>query len=432
MTYNEMINYIINENKHFLIHGFAGSGKSYLINELSKKLRCIKLAPTGLTSLNIEGITIDRMIAVYSKAKTSTIEYIEREFDCIIIDEVSMVQYYKIEFILSIFENLEKRNSRVKLIIIGDPFQLPPVVTNNMISEYSKKEGCSLSFADFYFFKSKLFQAYFCSGKFIRLCLSGNKRQNDLIFRTALENIATGCCDDNLFEYLNQRVNICNDFQELRIPVVTPYKEAVNFFNRNCLFQTTPNPLIYNPYIDQGSILYDELIEEYSDIIEPINYGIETPVVFIQNDRINQWKNGTRGQIKHCTMGYDGHEYIHVSSNDNKMFCVRPVWFNISKLCYNPNSKQVNSEIVARIFRLPFIPAYALTVYKVQGMTLDQLTFNIWSGSFAPGQLYVALSRVKTLEGLYLETPLKKEHIIVSPEIKEYFAAFRCECLEVI
>jgi ATP-dependent exoDNAse (exonuclease V) alpha subunit len=81
---------------------------------------------------------------------------------------------------------------------------------------------------------------------------------------------------------------------------------------------------------------------------------------------------------------------------------------------------------------LPFVLAYALTVHKVQGMTLDQLTFNRWSGTFAPGQLYVALSRVKTFEGLYLDTPLRKEHVIVSPEVTKYFDAFKRKCLEAV
>jgi hypothetical protein len=427
-----MVNYIITENKHFLIHGFAGSGKSYLINELSKKLRCIKLAPTGLTSLNIGGMTIDRLINIYSKAKTSTIEYIERESDCIIIDEVSMIQYYKIEMILSIFKELERRNSRIKLITIGDPFQLPPVATNDMLSAYSQKEGYLLSSNDFYFFKSKLFQEYFYSGKFTCLFLSGNKRQNDPIFRTALENIATGLCDDRLFEYLNQRVNTNNDLSMLKTPFVTPSKDGVNFFNHTCLMQTNQIPLTNNPVIETLDILHGELASEYSDIIEPVHYGIETPVVFIQNDKINHWKNGTRGQIKYLPMGYGGSEYIQVLSNDNELLYVRPVLFNILKLDYNPNTKQVDSKIVARIIRLPFVLAYALTVHKIQGMTLDQLTFNIWGGTFASGQLYVALSRVKTLEGLCLETPLRKEHVIVSPEVKEYFDTFRCKCLEVV
>jgi hypothetical protein len=431
MIYNEMINYIIKTKKHFLIHGFAGSGKSYLINKLSERLRCIKLAPTGLTAINIDGMTIDHMINVYSRAKTSIIEYIERESDCVIIDEVSMIQYYKIEIILSIFKELERRNSGIKLIIIGDPFQLPPVVTDDMVSAYSKKEGHFLLPNDFYFFKSKLFREYFNYNKFICLFLSGNKRQNDPIFRTALENIATGSCDDSLFEYLNQRVNTNKDLSMPMPPVVTPCKDAVNFFNHSCLAQTNQNLLINNPIFEIWDISYEELISEYSDICEPLYYRVKTPVVFIQNDKINHWKNGTRGEIKYCAVGYNGHEYIHVLSNDNEMLYVQPTCFNISKLCYNPQSKQVNSKIIAKIFRLPFILAYALTVHKVQGMTFDQLTFNIWSGTFAPGQLYVALSRVKTLEGLCLDTPLRKEHVIVSPEVKEYFNAFKDKCLNV-
>jgi ATP-dependent exoDNAse (exonuclease V) alpha subunit len=432
LIYREMVNYIIKTNKHFLIHGFAGSGKSYLINELSGKLRCIKLAPTGLTALNIDGMTVDRLITLYSKSKTGVIEYIERASDCVIIDEVSMIQYYKIEIILSIFKELERRNSGTRLIIIGDPFQLPPVVTGDMISAYSQKEGYPLSPNDFYFFKSKLFREYFDSDKFACLFLSGNKRQSDPIFGKALENIATGLCDDSLFEYLNQRVNVNNDLSTLRTPVVTPCKNAVSFFNRNCFEQTNQNPLVNSPFVETAGISYEELIKEYSDILEPVYYGIETPVVFIQNDKINRWKNGTRGQIKYIQAGCGGYEYIHVLSNDNTVIYVEPVWFNITELRYNPRSKQVNPEIIARIFRLPFILSYALTVHKVQGMTLDQLTFNIWSGTFASGQLYVALSRVKTLEGLCLETPLRKEHVIVSPEVKEYFDTFKCKCLDVV
>jgi hypothetical protein len=433
MTYNEMVNHIITANSCFLIHGFAGSGKSYLINELSNKLRCLKLAPTGLTSLNIDGITVDRMVNIYEKSRTGTIEYIEREIDCIIVDEVSMIQYYKMEVILSIFNELEKRNSGIKLIIIGDPFQLPPVVPDDMILAYSRKENILLSRNDFYFFKSKLFGEYFNSDRFIRLFLSGNKRQNDQIFGTALRNIATGCCDDILFDYLNQRVNASHDPSISIFPVVAPTRKAVNFLNQEYLYQTTLAPFVNNPYIGESQgISINDLISEYLDLVEPVYYGIETPVVFIQNDRIQHWRNGTRGQIKCCTMGYDGHECIHILSNDNEMFHVSPVWFNITRLCYDPNSKRVNSEIAASILRLPFDLAYALTVHKVQGMTLDQLTFNVWGGTFAPGQLYVALSRVKTLEGLYLDTPLRKKHVIVSPEIKGYFDLFKEKCLNVI
>jgi hypothetical protein len=431
----DIINYIVTTNKHFLIHGFAGSGKSYLINELSKRMRCIKLAPTGLTSLNISGITVDCMIDIYSRVKNDAIEFIEREFDCIIIDEISMIQYYKMDIILSIFEDLEKRNSRVKLAIIGDPFQLPPVVNRNMILAYSEKEGRSLLPVDFYFFKSKLFQEYFCSGKFICLFLSENKRQSDPLFRSALEDIATGCCDNSLFEYLNQRVNVNIDFSSLVSPIVTPTRKSVNYFNTKCFYGTSTKHLKHYPSIDKTdprNISDAELKEDYNDVLQPVDYGIGAPVVFIQNDKINRWKNGTRGQIKDCDKGYDGCENIHVLSNDGEILHVKPACFNISKLCYDPCSKQVNSEIVARIHRLPFVLAYALTVHKVQGMTLDQLTFNIWSGTFAPGQLYVALSRVKTFEGLYLDTPLRKEHVIVSPEVTEYFDAFKRKCLEAV
>jgi ATP-dependent exoDNAse (exonuclease V) alpha subunit len=426
-----MVNYIIETNKHFLIHGFAGSGKSYLVNRLSDRLRCLKFAPTGLTSLNINGMTIDRMINIYNHARNRTIEYIAREFDCIIIDEISMVQYYKIDIILSVFEDLEKRNSRVKLILIGDPFQLPPVVNDNMISEYSKKEGRSLSSPDFYFFQSNLFQKYFYSEKFICLFLSENKRQSDPVFRSALEAIATGNCNNSLFEYLNQRVNANTDSSSLITPMITPTKKSVDYFNSKCLYQITSSPLRYCPRIDDlQNISYNELNEEYDDILEPVDFLIEAPVVFIQNDKTNQWKNGTRGQIKYCEMGYDGYKNIHVVSSDGEILYVNPVLFNISKLCYNHRSKQVTSETVARILRLPFNLAYALTVHKVQGMTLDQLTFNIWGGTFAPGQLYVALSRVKTLEGLYLDSPLRKEHVIVSHEVTEYFDAFKHKCFK--
>ncbi|MDR0574899.1 MAG: AAA family ATPase [Tannerella sp.] len=131
MNYIKFINSIFVNNNPCLIHGFAGTGKSTFVQDISNRIgiRCLKLAPTGLSAYNIDGSTIDSLLACYHNAKNSTLAKLEELYDYIIIDEISMVHYFKMDKIFQIIETLNKRGKMIKLILIGDPFQLPPAAT---------------------------------------------------------------------------------------------------------------------------------------------------------------------------------------------------------------------------------------------------------------------------------------------------------------
>ncbi|MDR3058223.1 MAG: AAA family ATPase [Prevotella sp.] len=423
MIYKDLIGEIKKTNRHTIIHGLAGSGKSTFIRDFSNdvKERCLKIAPTGLSAFNIDGITIESFIALLKKNKKSLLRYLLGNIDYIIIDEISMVHYYKLDDIFSINQKLERSNGYIKLIIVGDPFQLPPVVTRNMKNVYYKKTGIELLEADFYFFNSKQFNHYLISDKFQLYYLNANLRQADNAFSSALAKIAMGTADQKCFEYFNKREYFnTTEIEKKTLPLITTTKKMTDFFNSkglsHCELFRDHMPIIEKIY--EG---YSEVSKENKHLLEPFRYAANIPIVFIQNDPEKKWRNGTRGMIKSIFCSPEAVDILLESDELVKCF---PTQHKVQRLVYNEKTKEVKSECVAIIRRFPFILGFALTVHRCQGMTLEKLTFNVGHGCFASGQLYVALSRVRNINDLTLETALIAEDMKTEDNVKEYFERF--------
>lgn len=430
LKYIEFIEYICASKNNCLIHGFAGTGKSTLIKEISCKIgeKCLILAPTGQAAYNIDGSTIDSLLACYEKSKIGNIKKLEIRYDYIIIDEISMVHSYKLDSIYRIIEKVMAKGKRIKLIMIGDPFQLPPVVTKDMRKAFSRKNNKAMLDEDFYFFQSEKFQKDF-SENLERFLLTINFRQSNEYFQKVLTKIATGSADQNDIDYINQRVVGLNEetFYQTT-PVVLPHKAVAKNFNMRRLCKFEPATCFY-PEFEKVTEGYKEVEAHYRDVIEPLYFAIGVPIIFTQNDYFNKcWVNGTKGVITDIVPDYGGNLTVEVRSDRNEIVKCSPTKHTLKRFLYNEDKKCVENESVAVVRQFPFILGFVCTVHKSQGMTLDSMCFNKGGNLFAPGQLYVALSRVKEVTGLSLHVPINLTDIKVSPVVKEYFDTFKLKC----
>ena len=425
MIYNN-IDKLLKDTNHCIIHGLAGTGKSTLIGAISDKMgeRCLKLAPTGLSAYNINGTTIDSLLFCYQKAQSSTLERMGISYDCIIVDEISMVHYYKLDKIFQIVEKLQSYGKIIKLILVGDPFQLPPVTTENMLNAYSKRRNTALTQDDFYFFNSEYFKKYINSMNCFLLKM--NYRQNDMRYAIIIEKIATGTADKYDLEYINQQIIQSSHHLPIQnTPVVTPTRNGTKFFNNIGLSQLE-EIYTHNAFFEKTTNGYYEIEADYRDITEPVTYAKKAPVIFTQNNHYEKIVNGTKGFIRRIECCDPEKLEIH-TDNDIAVQCV-PTRHFLYRFIYNENTRLVDNECVAIIRQFPFILGFALTIHKCQGMTLNKMTFNPAGGCFAPGQLYVALSRVKNISDLTLHVPIRPEDIIISREVFNYFNIFKQEC----
>jgi ATP-dependent exoDNAse (exonuclease V) alpha subunit len=429
MNYKAFVNHVFSSQNSCIIHGLAGTGKSTLVQELARRYgeRCLKLAPTGLTAYNIDGTTVDSLLKCYQEARERTLNNMQASYDCIIVDEISMIHEHKLDAVFGMAETLHKRRKMMRLILIGDPFQLPPVVTPNMRQAYSEKRNVPLEQSDFYFFKSKRFRNYF--GGMECYLLARNFRQNDEVFIKVLGKIAMGSADKYDLDFINQRViPPSSDLQPPDKTVITPYRDGVGYFNRIGLERLGEQ---YHQEAVFEKLLpgYQDIASEHRDIVEPISYALDAPVVFTQNDVNGYWVNGTRGKIKARRQDHAGTTILEIATDRGQVVACGPTRHELKRFVFNRQTGSVDNECVAIVRQFPFIIGFALTVHKCQGMTLNEMIFNTGQGCFAPGQLYVALSRVKDLNRLTLDASVKPGDVFVSDAVRNYFNYFQGRCV---
>ena len=427
---DNLIEHILCSDKHCIIHGFAGTGKNTLIKQLAEYLgkKCLKLAPTGNTAYNIDGTTLDSLLSCYEWSPNSTLNKLEL-YDFIVLDEVSMTHSYKLDAIFSILDCLKKRSKKIRLILIGDPFQLPPVVTKNMVKAFSERARKRMSYDDFYFFNSKHFKDNFNNMECF--LLTKNYRQTDIHYHAILKKIAQGIIDQDELEYINQRFIFYENAQSLNeYPIIVPTKKGVGVFNNNFL-KTCKRIFSSIPVVERKDDGYDDIESGHESLLEPLNYSIGAPIVFTQNDLHRRWVNGTKGLI--CNQNTDSYENtnIEIKTDGDHYFMCEPTKHKLQRFVFKPETNAIENVTLAVIRQFPFILGYAITVHRAQGMTLNSMAFNTGEGLFSPGHLYVALSRVRRLDDLTLHVPLSKKDIIISHYVKAYFDAFTKRCISI-
>jgi ATP-dependent exoDNAse (exonuclease V) alpha subunit len=399
------------EDQVYFLTGKAGTGKSTVIKEYIKSCGSgiILVAPTGIAAFNIGGNTIHRQFRIdpglytqdrlqfrFFTGPDNEAEIIKRA-DAIIIDEVSMVRSDLMEAVNVTLMNICSSDlpfGGKKIILVGDLYQLPPVATsfekNILMEEYG----------GIFFFNAPVFKKV----KIELLQLVEVQRQKDVAFVDALNMIRGGEYDQKILDMLNSRVS---NEQPPDTTVLTPYNEKVNQINTKMINSLKGDVINYEANIT------GRLSESEMPTSKILGLKVGAQVVFLKNDPYRKYVNGTLGVVSDLL-----ENSIDVQLSNGQLVTVeRYKW---AKTSYVQVDKNITSEITAIFEQFPLRLAWALTIHKTQGMTLDRMHLDLGRGTFESGHLYVALSRVKTLEGLTLQRPICPADINANSAVKKF------------
>lgn len=414
-------------HRSLFLTGKAGTGKSTFLHYIAQttKKKYVILAPTGIAAINVGGATLHSFFKLpfhpilpndrrYSTQQLrNTLKYnsekikLIRELELIIIDEISMVRADIIDFIDKILR-VYSHNMRIpfggkQLLLVGDVYQLEPVL---------KEEDWQLLqpyYASKFFFDAHVFRT------FQLVCIELQKvyRQRDDKFISILDHIRTSTVTSTDLSLLNQQVGQPQpmDAHQLSITLSTR-RDTVDYINS----------LHLSKLPGDATILHGSIEGEYpeNNLPTPIELEVKTgaQILFIKNDREKRWVNGTLGTIIGIGDEEDGKIYVRTEQGED-VDVEQEVWNNV-RYTYNQKEQKVEEEILGSFQQFPLRLAWAITIHKSQGLTFNQVKIDLSGGVFAGGQTYVALSRCRSLKGIALQEPVKREDIYVNQEIVRF------------
>ena len=425
--YQNALDLIQNTNQTFFLTGKAGTGKSTFLKHITDTVskEFVVLAPTGIAAVNVKGMTINSffvfplrpLLINDSGIKSFPINSLKRDLieamDTLIIDEISMVRADIIDAIdCSLRMNGGDENlpfGGKQIVFVGDVFQLEPVASNKS----GEQEIINRFYSNPYFFNAKVFEQV----KLITIELLKVYRQKDTDFINLLDKVRINEIERTDLDKLNKRLITSADRgnKEFVITLSTTNKIA-NRVNQEKLAEINKQQYSFEAKIT-GS--YDA--NRYPTDLE-LNLKVGAQIVFIKNDTDKRWFNGTIGKIKELS----DYEITIVLENGNSYTLEKVIWENtIYK--FNRKLNKIESKVTGTFEQYPLKLAWAITIHKSQGLTFDKIIIDFGRGTFANGQAYVALSRVRTINGLFLERKIVSSDIKVSKAVKEFAKSFNDE-----
>ena len=403
--FKNIFNQMEYSDKNIFITGNAGTGKTTLLEyfRLNSKKNFVILASTGISAIKAKGKTIHSFflfpprILINEKVKRLRSKIINK-IDTILIDECSMIRCDVLDAIdksLRLNRNSEKSFGGVQIILLGDIHQLPPVIRENEQD----------IFDNFYPNGHYFFNANCYSESNIQLYeLTKIYRQKDEKFIKILNKIRTGNVTNIDLLPLNNTVT----FQDSNLPsetiILSPTNRKVDSINSFNLQNINSEVFSYESK-ETGNFK-----ERPADEILKLKVGAQ--VMLIKNDTKSpkRWVNGSIGTVTELSTNS-----IHLKIKNKVHKIIQDTW---EKFDYLIKNGQVTHEVVATFTQYPIKLAWAVTIHKSQGQTFEKVIIDLDRGSFAHGQTYVALSRVTSLEGLFLTRPIEISDIIFDNNLK--------------
>lgn len=394
---------LLRKRKNVLVEGPAGTGKSTLLRKFKKEYdgTCVVVAPTGIASLNVQGQTIHSAfrlpLGYLSDSTASNINdyliYFYNTIRLLIIDEISMVRSDILDAV-----DMTLRQARsdmnpfggVKVLMFGDSGQLPPVVTG--------EEKQFFSDYNHLFYKSNAF----ILGNFEVVKLEKVYRQSDPFFIGFLNKVRLGTAQKEDIDAFHEQVTISKGIPHEDAVILCTTRAMASKINAIKFEQIDERPFSYNA-VTEGFKPNEYPTEEV------LQLKIGSKVMMLNNDREGRWVNGTIGYVTNLSK-----TKVSVSIRDEEYDLDTHTW---EKFTYKVRGGEIQKEVTGRFRQYPVKLSWGATVHKSQGLTLEKMHLDLTHPMFEVGQLYVALSRARSIEGLSLSRRLEESDIIPNPYI---------------
>lgn len=408
-------NLMENSSETIFLTGRAGTGKSTLLNyfRATTRKKHIVLAPTGLAAIQVGGSTIHSFFGFPLREMIEDDPEIKEwssthprlkvlwEAEAIIIDEVSMVR----ADILDAIDQFLQLNMKSlapfggkQLIMIGDVFQLPPVVSDNGRVILQEDEDSPSP----YFFASRVYRQ--CRPRIVELKKIHRQVDEDFIF--VLNRLRTGIADESDLEVINSRFTDKRSDFGVTLTTTNSIAESVN--------NEELDAIIAKPFFFKG-MLEGKFSENNLPAPKTLALKRGAQVMMVKNDPAGRWVNGSIGKVD----SIDEFE-IRVRFKDGSLHYVERVTWEHKTYVWDKRAHTITFSVDGTYRQFPLRLAWAMTIHKSQGLTFDDITIDLGKGAFAHGQLYVALSRCKTLDGIKLNRKILPTDMIIDESVTNF------------
>lgn len=403
----------LDKGDNLFLTGAAGVGKSYFVNNFKKFCKysgrdVTVTSSTGISATHIGGMTIHRLLKFGAQSNP---EYVQNmmegrywgllcrdvsRLDVLVIDEISMIRSDTLDLIDMILRQASFHQTKpfggVKVLLVGDFLQMPPVVKTNENMPYP------------WAFQSKSWN----NGNIKVLPLSKVMRQDNQDFIKVLHNVRLGRCTDNVLATIEECMNRPSSDKAVKF---VPTNNEARSINLKKLATIDAEEKSFAAKIDGKNEHYIKQIKDDTIALENLVLKIGARVMTIKNDPDGYFTNGSLGEVVAI-----GPNSVSVKLDTNGIVV------NLEEATWE--RKDIHDRVLATFKQIPLRLAYAITIHKSQGMTLDSAEIDCYN-IFSDGQLYVSMSRVRSKEGLILRG-FRREHIRASKAALNYYRSNGC------